>query len=229
MKRGLLVLSIIAIGLYACTGGNEPSSDIPGFDYFPLESYSYIIYNVDSVTINQNVETAYKFQLMVVVGDPYVNAEGNTAYVLQRQTRDDETKPWKQAGTWTAWKTNRQAVVTEGNTSYIKLQFPVSAGLAWNGNALNDEGGADRCNGIDCDQYQITSLDPMIEVTQSNESDVLSKDVRIERYQQGIGLVYKESEVYFYCEGGDCFGKDFVVHGTRYKMEKTENGTLNHI
>jgi hypothetical protein len=226
--RALFMFFVITV--CACTRDNEPSLDITGSDYFPLERYSYIIYDVDSVSITQNTETFYKYQLMVSIEEePYVNAEGNTAYVLQRQTRADETKPWKPAGTWTAWKTGRQAVVTEGNTSYIKLQFPVSVGLGWNGNGLNNQGGADRCNGADCDRYEVTSIDPSIEVTQSNEADVLAKDVRVEKYQQGIGLIYKESEVYQYCEGGDCFGKDFVIQGLRYKMEIKENGTLNHI
>lgn len=208
-----------------CEKSNEPSLEIAGLNYFPLNNGSYIIYDVDSVIITQNVETAYNFQVRVSIEEHFVNGEGNTSYVLQREKRADEAGSWKPAGTWTAYATSRQAVVTEGNISYIKLQFPVSVGLGWNGNALNDRGGPDRCNGIDCDRYEITEEDDtMIVVTQENSEDVLSKDVRIEKYEKDIGLVYKESTVYKYCESGDCFGTDFVVEGSRYKMEKIAGG-----
>lgn len=208
----------------ACTRDEEPSTEIPDLDYFPLETGAFIVYDVDSVSITQNVETPYAFQLRVTVAGSFTNAEGNTSYVLQRHTRDDETKPWKAAGTWTAWKTTRQAVVTEGNTSYVKLQFPISEGLGWNGNALNDLGGTDRCSGVDCDRYEITSIDPQVIVQQDSAVDILTKDIRIEKYAKDIGLIYKESTHYQYCEGGDCFGTDFIVDGLMYKMEMTANG-----
>lgn len=222
--RALVIFLLVVVP--GCDRSEEPPLEIAGFDFFPLNVGQYITYDVDSVSITQNLETPYSFQLRVSVVDQFVNGEGNTSFVLQRHTRANDTQPWKAAGTWTAWKTERQAVVTEGNTSYIKLQFPVSEGLGWNGNALNDLGGDDRCNGVDCDRYEITETEPSIVVTQSDATDVLTKDVRIEKYSDDVGLVYKESTVYQYCEGGDCFGTDFVVQGIRYTMEMIDSGTL---
>lgn len=226
MKLRPFLMFSLAISLWACTSDIEPSSEIAGFNFFPLETGTYITYNVDSVSIEQNVETDHAYQLRVSVIESFTNAEGNTAYVMQRHTREDETKSWKPAGTWTAYKTTRQVVVSEGNTMYIKLQFPVSIGLGWNGNALNSVGGPDRCNGSDCDRYEITEIEPLIVVTQDNTTDVLTKDVRIEKYSKDIGLVHKESTVYQYCESGSCFGNDFIVTGLRYTMEMTDNGKL---
>lgn len=226
MRLRLFLMFTLAVAVWACTSDSEPSNEIAGFDFFPLQTGTYIIYNVDSVSISQNVETPFTYQLRVSTLSSFTNAEGNTSFVLQRHTRADETQPWKPAGTWTAWKTSRQAVVSEGNTSYVKLQFPVSVGLGWNGNALNDLGGSDRCSGTDCDRYSITEIDPLLVVTQDDQTDVLTKDVRLEKYQKNIGLVYKESTIYQYCESGSCFGNDFIVQGLRYKMEIASSGTL---
>ena len=226
MKVRLFLIFLLAIAIWACTSDNEPTTEIAGFDFFPLETGTFITYNVDSVKISQNVETSYTYQLRISVLESFTNSEGTETFILQRHTRDDDTQPWKAAGTWTSWKTTRQAVVTEGNTIYIKMQFPISVGLGWNGNALNSLGGSDRCNGADCDRYDITEIDPMVVITQQDETDVLTKDVRIEKYSREIGLVYKESIVYQYCESGSCFGTDFIVDGLRYKMEMTDSGAL---
>jgi len=210
----------------SCTEQEEISSEIPGPEYFPLQTGTFITYNVDSVHIIQNVESPYTFQLRVSILPSFTNDEGNKTFLIQRDKRTDETQPWKPAGTWTAWTSVRQAVLTEGNTSYIKLQFPLSNGIGWNGNALNSLGGDDLCDDSICDRYDVTETDPMVVVTQSNNEDVLTKDFRIERYSKDIGLVYKESIVLRYCDNGACFGTDFVVDGLRYKQEMTDHGTL---
>lgn len=222
--RALVILLLVTA--VSCDRTEEPSLDIPGPEFFPLVTGTFITYDVDSVNITQNIETEYNFQLRISVVDSFVNGEGNTSYILQRHTRDDETKPWKPAGTWTAWKSIRQAVVTEGNTSYIKLQFPVSDGISWNGNALNDLGGPDRCGETECDLYEISAIDPVVIVKQDSAVDVLTKDIRIEKYSKDIGLIYKESTVYTFCDVDPCIGTGFVVDGLRYKMEMTESGKL---
>jgi hypothetical protein len=219
-----MLLLVVVLG---CKSTEEPSIEIPGPEYFPLTKGSYITYKVDSVRIIQNVETEYLFELRVSVTGSFTNAEGNTAYILQREKRADATKPWKLAGTWTAWKDISRAVVTEGNTSYVKLQFPLSVGIGWNGNDLNDLGGPDRCNGSDCDRYELTEMDSLAIVKQDSAKDVIRKDVRFERYSKNVGLVYKESTVYKYCTDNTCSNQvDFILDGVRYKQEMIDNGTL---
>lgn len=223
VRVSVILLLLIAFG---CESSQEPSLETPGPEYFPLQKANYITYKVDSIRIIQNVETAYSYELRVSVTDSFTNSEGNTTYILQREKRDDATKPWKLAGTWTAWKSESRAVVTEGNTSYIKLQFPVSTGMGWNGNALNDLGGPDLCDSRDCDRYEVIETDDVIVVKQDSTKDPLRKDIRFETYQKNVGLTHKESEVYEYCATGTCFGIDFVIDGLRYKQEMIDSGTL---
>jgi hypothetical protein len=220
----LLLLFFLVI---ACKQGEEPTTDIPGPEYFPLQTGNYITYKVDSVSIVQNAETPYSYQLRITIGNSFTNGEGNVSYIVQREKRTDESQPWKPAGTWTAWKSIQNAVVTEGTTSYIKLQFPLSQGIEWNGNALNNLGGDDLCSGSECDRYEVTQVDPMVVIRQDSTKDVLKRDYRIEKYSKDIGLTYKESEVLNYCSSGPCpFGEDYVVDGIRYKQEMIDHGGL---
>jgi hypothetical protein len=221
------VFALLLFLISACEQVDETPVEIPGPEYFPLETGSYMIYNVDSTRTILNVPTSYSFQLRISVGNSFVNGEGNTSYIIQREKRADPSKAWTPAGTWTAWKSIRQAVVSEGNVSYVKLQFPLSTGIQWNGNALNGRGGDERCNEMDCDRYEVTETEPDVVVTQSNDPDeVLKKDIRIEMYRKDVGLVYKESSVIEYCDSGDCFGTGFVRNGLVYKQEMVESGTF---
>jgi hypothetical protein len=220
------VFVLLLFLISACNQVDETPIEITGPQYFPLETGRYIVYHVDSTSIVQNVESVHTFQLRLSVGNSFVNGEGNTAYFIQRHRRADATMPWTPAGTWTAWKSIRQAVVSEGNTSYVKLQFPLSVGTGWNGNALNTHGGTERCsdNTSNCDRYEVTETEPDVVVTQNNDPDLLiKKDIRIERYRKDVGLVYKETEVLEYCDE-DCFGTGFVDNGIKYKMEMIESG-----
>jgi hypothetical protein len=227
MKTSLPFLSMFLLTVAACTNSQEPSIETPGPEFFPLQTGTFITYQVDSARIIQNSEQAFSYQLRISVGSSFRNDEGNTSYILQREERNTDTDPWKPAGTWTTWTSIQNAVVTEGTTSYIKLKFPLSRGLKWNGNALNSLGGDDLCSGSECDRYEVTSVDPLVVVRQDSTKDILKKDVRFERYQKDIGLIYKESEVLNYCSTGSCpTGVDYVVDGTRYKWEMIDHGTL---
>lgn len=157
----------------------------------------------------------------------FVNGEGNTTFTLQREKRATSADGWSPAGTWSAWVDARRAVLSEGNRSFVKLQFPIEEAIVWNGNAYNTLGGNDQCNGVDCDIYQVTEIDPEVVVTQSKDEDVLVKfDVRKEIYARNIGLRYKEMTVLEYCTAQNCFGKQFVDNGIKYKQSLLENGVL---
>ncbi len=220
------VFALLLVLISACEQVDETPVEMPGPGYFPLETGRYIIYKVDSSRIILNVASDYSFQLRISVGNSFVNGEGNTSYIIQREKRSDDSGPWAPAGTWTAWKSIRQAVVSEGNTSYVKLQFPASVGIRWDGNALNSKGGDERCNDTECDRYELTAIEPDMVITQGNSEDILKKDIRIEKYRKDVGLIYKESQVLEYCDTGDCPGTGFVRNGIVYKQEMIQSGTL---
>lgn len=225
-KFGLVMAVLLWIAV-ACESADEKPAEFQGPEYFPLVVGQFKVYDIDSVRIIQNVETSFQYQVRLSVIDSFLNGERNFSYVLKRERRPNASSGWTAAGTWTAWKSNRQAVVTEGNQSFVKLQFPLSVGIQWNGNSLNSLGGDNQCNGSKCDTYEVTGVDPDVVVTQENELDAVVKyDVRLEKYSKGVGLVYKESTVFEYCTEGDCLGKRFVKNGIRFQQTLTDAGKL---
>lgn len=226
MRQALIIVVILAMA-WACEPSGEFDTATLGQEYFPLKTGAYIIYDVDSTVVAQNVETRYLYQLRVEVKGSFTNGAGNTSYVIQRQKRADENSAWTEAGTWSAWTDARSAVSVEGNTSFVRLRFPIAVGSEWNGNELNSFGGDEDCGGSPCDRYSVAYTDPDVVVMQSNVADQLVKyDVRLEIYFKDIGLTYKELTVLEYCTSQDCFGKQFVDKGLKYKQTYTAHGQL---
>jgi hypothetical protein len=227
VKRTWLFVLALGIAAVSCDPDTEAGSPLRGPEYFPLLVGSYWLYNVDSTHIHLNAETNFAFQLRISVVSSFTNGRGDLTYVMRREKRSTTAESWTAAGTWSAWVDARNAVVVEGNARFIRLQFPIDVGLAWNGNALNSMGGDEFCDDMGCDLYVVSSVDPEVVVVQSDESDLLVKyDVRSETYYRNIGLIKKYMTVLHYCTTEACFGKQFVNSGIRYSQTLIENGQL---
>lgn len=237
--RGLyIVCSLFLLG--SCQTSPEPVSDI-GLDYFPLKIGAYQVYHVDETQINQSVEQRFVYELRVQVVDSLLNQEGGFTYIIQRQKRDNASLPWTTLDSWTSRIADRKAIVTEGNTSLVKVTFPAQNGLEWNGNAFNTLGGEQNCGenkDQPCDIYRLEKVGnefllptgmryaETVTVIQNDNTDLIVKqDVRSEVFAKGVGLIYKESVVLEYCTKTSCLGQQIVDKGFRYKQTLKEYGS----
>ena len=212
--------------LQAGCNSDEPVR-IKDAEYFPLQTGFYQIYDIEEILYSAfNPPESLLYELKVEIVDSFTNGEGGTTYVLHRSTRNDQNEPWSYRESWSARTTTQFAIETEGNTSYVKLVFPLQSGAHWNGNSLNDLGE---------DEYEIegmgqlfnagngVSFDNCIVVNQNNESNLVFKDERTEVYSPGMGLVYKESSVWEYnCTGGSCSGQ--ITSGRYLKQVLKDHG-----
>ena len=227
VKRTVLLVLGLGIAAVSCEPAPEVVPIQRGAEYFPLAVGAYSIYDVDSTRIHQNVEANYKFQLRMSVTSSFPNDAGGTTYLLRREKRTDAMHNWKTTGTWSAWTDESKAVLIEGNTRFVQLQFPIDVGIEWNGNAMNNIGGDDFCNDLPCDVYEVSAVDPDVLVVQNDEPDLLVKyDVRRETYRKDVGLMSKEMTVLEYCTTQDCFGKQFVNEGTKFTQTLIEHGQI---
>ena len=238
MRSGVFVI-IVLFSLMSCETSPELIADT-GLEYFPLKVGAYQIYSVDETQISQAIEQKFSYELRYQVLDSSVNLEGGYSYTIERQKRQNPNLPWKILDAWTSRVADRQAIVKEGNTSYVKITFPAMDGLEWDGNSFNDLGGDQSCGenkDRPCDAYSIESLgkefvvaDRMtfpetLTIVQSESMDLIVKqDVRKEVYAKGIGLIYKESVILEYCSTNDCKGDQKVDKGLKYKQVIKEYG-----
>lgn len=220
----------LLIGLAVLSGcsDEEPENKGKGEVYFPLRTGFYQVYDVEETIYTElDPPESFVYELKNEVVDSFPNQEGDFTYVIHRSTRPTGSDPWEFQEVWSARTNDLQAVLTEGNISFVQIMFPVAKNKAWNANALNSLGD---------DSYMIESvgnsyeLDTDLEFTdvliinQEDETNQLIRDQREEVYARNVGLIYKISIVLNYCDEVPCFGQGIINDGVEYVQVLKEYG-----
>ena len=238
MRQGLFILFVIGV---SCTSKELVPVSVVS-DYFPMKKGAYKIYRVDSVVVNQNREVKYTYDLKTEVTDSFPGSNGGFTYLIQRSKRITSSSPWTALESWSARVNAFQAVVNEGNISFVKMEGPLGNGKTWNGNAFNILGGNEKCldgNAYTCDNYTIGSFakpyetisgknfENTLSVIQNDNQDlIVSLDKRSEIYAKKTGLIYREIIKLNYCTDPNCLGTQFVQTGLKYKQTIGDYGGL---
>lgn len=203
----------------------EVDSASPGYDYFPLETGHYVIYEVEERRYAlATTPTQQVYQLKEVVGDPYTDVTGQTAYRLIRYRRHSENQGWQPDSVWSARQFGNEAIRTENGHDFVKLIFPLSDQQRWNGNRRNTLGE---------DEYELRNnnqpygvLDKQfgetVTVVAQDDSTLIAQDKRIDVYARQVGLIYKERAQVQYCSSSpDCVGKAKIDYGIQqiYRLQ----------
>jgi hypothetical protein len=233
-----LVVSLLVILVQSCQSP-EVFPKRTGHEFVPISVGAYWEYAITETTISAvNGQTNELSELRVEVIDS-VNFSGQVTYILQRSTRPQGAASWSAAETWSARLETFQYVQQEGNVPFIKLQFPLSEGKSWDGNALNTLGGTDACpNGTFlCDNYTVSNLnqsfelpgvflyDNTVTIVENDDDDpIVMKDLRQTVYAKDVGLVYREELHLEYCTVGSCIGQQVVENGFISRQTLTSYG-----
>ncbi len=219
----ILTIFVMGSSLGSCNVGTlEPESTNLGLEYFPLEEGQYIDYQVEDIqyTILNPPDTS-RYQLRELIGEEFIDIEGNPAFRLERYRRADANAPWALDSIWQIKRSTTQAIVIQNNQPLIKLVFPLGEGVEWVGTAFF------RVNRTDTiidpvtsdttiqetfigDRYRVEnfnkpltfgdfSFDSTLTVIQSDDSSRISIDRRREIYAANRGLIYKDGIVATYC------------------------------
>ena len=197
---------------------------IPDQLYFPLRVRNYQIYQVNETDIqhsscNDNSLPSKSYQLKVLIYDSLKNAEGSYTYNIHRYTLPDSTQAWADLDTWSARVTTNQVIVNEGNTSYVKLIFPLTNNSKWNGNQYNNLVEEDYVLKNFNQAYQLSNgkkYTTSLTVEQSDNQDFfVFQDKRLEVYAASVGLIYKETTQLTYFQD-PCYGQQKVKTGIIY-------------
>lgn len=226
MRRYCNVIVWIGV-LLSCSSEEAVNPDF-GYTYFPLRTGIRWIYQIDETTIIQSQETTRSYELRVTITDS-VNSQGNVDYILTRDIRTSASDSWQGSETWSARIQNNQLIQNENNSLFVKLIFPPSRGLFWNGNQFNNlpEHG-NLFNGSNSESYYIMGYDlpfrigtteypESLMVVHNNFDDaIVGKDQRHEIYTPNVGLIYKEVRQLEYCSTPDCLGQQKIDKGVIY-------------
>ncbi len=196
-------------------------------DYAPAAVGKYITYRIDSLVFTnfgRNTET-HKYQVKHQIDAIITDNLGRPAYRVFRYIRDTAgTQPWQPSGSYFITILDDQLEVSEDNLRFIKMHLPIRDGNSWKGNKFlpdnaygslynfsNDDNMEDwdyyfdgspstfTYRGINYDNvYSIEEADESINVPIVNVNSYAARSRAVEKYAKGVGLVYREYELWEY-------------------------------
>lgn len=208
----LFLLCSLVLFIASCKKETETVDFDYGYNYFPDDSGSYVIYKVDSVIYNDfdpaNLKRSSSQYLKEVVTEQFIDNLGRNAKKIERYVTDSLNHPWRLYNVWYLVKNNTNAEKVEDNVRYIKLTFPVSTGNAWKGNkfSLVDHFPFEDLKFTTTNfdwNYEVQGVnenyssgeifsDSTLTILQQADSSNVQKVYSVEKYAKNIGMVYKE-------------------------------------
>ena len=201
------MLFAVLLAFAACKKDNRNYTVDYKYNYYPLDSGHYIIYNVDSVTfyydgINYNRDTV-RYQLMALFDDTIHDLLDSVNFTIKYLTRPDENSPWSAPYITYCLRTKTNLQVIENDIRFIKLVYPPSLNLAWNGNLFVPTTGVYSTflnwnyyyeNADTTIQINGQTYNNALVASEVNSVNALTKEVRTEVYAPNVGLIYEEWE-----------------------------------
>lgn len=203
----LLIIGLTLGLLAACKQEKDTLTLDYKYEYYPLHTGHYIIYDVDSVNysytgINQRDTASY--QLKEVVSDTFYDNQNRLNYRLEIYRRNTAADAWVINKVWYVYKDVTNVQKIEDDVRFIKMVFPPKEGMTWDGNQYAPQtGGFDYLANW---EYSYTGLDQpktlgglsfdsTVTVNQWDDENGVQKNFSSEVYAKGVGMVYKQFEM----------------------------------
>jgi len=200
--------------LISCRETENPRTDF-GLDYQPLEIGLYWEYEVsERIVFGEGDEEESDYFLRDRIEYSFINAEGETVFVLKREKSADRNG-WISVGNYSMHHSDFSLIRNFENRRTINLVFPPVLNKVWDSQVLNAEKEDEfRIEFMGAIQVGEQSFSRSIRVLHEQEDDEITfRDNRYEVFSKGIGLVEQYYEVFTYCSRNDCLGKMLIDSG----------------
>ncbi|HCX21547.1 MAG: hypothetical protein CMB80_33885 [Flammeovirgaceae bacterium] len=197
-----IALFLLSIALFGCSEEKSDLSLDQGYDFLPLQVGMFWTYSVEETVYEVFEPITTTYILKEVIADSLVSAGNEMKYVVNRYSGVDEDN-LELDSVWSIRKTERSAITGENNKEVIKLSFPVTSGISWDGNAYNTQD-AQLFYYQDIDIYEFdgdsySSPDAIRVIIEDIEQNLVNQDERSEVYLRNIGLVEKDYTELSFC------------------------------
>ncbi|MDD4234959.1 MAG: hypothetical protein PHF99_02960 [Bacteroidales bacterium] len=229
-----VIISILLITLIAVSCGKDPVEPTyydNEFKYFPLETGSFIDYEVTEIYIDKpsNIYDTTNYYMRWQVDIPFIESSGDSAYRIEI-LKCFNNNTFEITDIWSAKLINNRAELFEENLRIVNIRFPLLIDKQWDCNVYNSNPPKlIKIAGID-EHKQINNIgyDSVLTIIHDADSSIIHKLLSYEQYAYGIGLVYKEitdissQEI----EPGVPL-ENRITTGTIYKLKCFDYGTVN--
>lgn len=205
--------------MFSCDSETILVEDIPlGKEYYPIAIGNTWEYQYDSIVYDASlgrVDTLSGF-----IQEKLSELIDHSKYLIKRKWKENVSDPWIETDRWLLIKEENRIIKIEENLPFIKLVFPLSTGLSWDGNSLFEESTSITIAGETLIpyfnwKYEILSKDQMfshegiaveevVHIRQVNDTTNLELRFSEEFYAPNIGMVEKKLSI-LDC---NCFGVD---------------------
>jgi hypothetical protein len=225
-SRLALIAIFATFSLFSCNEKEELTSESLS-EYMPLAVGKYITYRLDSMVFTNfgRATEIHKYQEKHQVDAQVTDNQGRPSFRVFRYIRDTAgTLPWQPVGSYFVTPLEDQVELIEDNLRFIKLHLPITDGFSWKGNTYlpthpygplynfsNDIGIEDwdfyydggpasfsyRGNNYS-NVYTVEEVDESANVPIVLTTSYAYRSRAVEKYAKGIGLVYREYELWDY-------------------------------
>lgn len=202
LKRILFFSLLVGVFFYSCKKDPDPLPVLDmGYNYFPDDIGSYVIYEVDSIAYDDksHAPDTTRYLLKEVIESTFLDISGRPTLRIERykkmynDTVSYDSLPWTGPRIWFANKTSTTAEKVEENDRYIKLVFPSKVGKEWDGNTFNTLGQKyyEIISIDEAESVNSIAFDSVITVKQFEEINFIEYIYEAEKYARNVGLIYK--------------------------------------
>lgn len=191
------LFGVLNLFFYSCKKEKEAIAVDLGYKYFPDESGSYVIYQVDSLYYNDFTSRidSFTFQIKEKIVATYTDLSGRPTSRIERFYRKNDSDAWLIKDVWFSNRTSNTAEKVEENVRFVKMVFPLKEAIEWNGNRYNTLG---EQNYSLIKLHQSASIgsinfDSTLYISQVSDSNLIEKKIAYEIYAKHVGLVYKRN------------------------------------
>lgn len=226
LNRQLLLLLAIATVLFSCNNKEEVLNTEHVTDYLPLAIGKSVTYRLDSTVFvkSGSVIETHKYQVRLTIAEKTTDNTGKEAFIVRRAFNNETaSEAWVNNGTLIITPYEHSIAVTDNNLRTTVLQDPMKPDFNWNGNSTYPsapyqtlfnglETGKDMNKWkfkystfninetINSQQYAnvwtIEQRNELLNIPPTSGTNYGYKETATEKYAKGIGLVYKDFQLY---------------------------------
>jgi hypothetical protein len=189
----LLILPVLLI-LEQCKNKNEDYTT-RGKAFFNYQSGDLREYEIDSLAYEWSSGKLLKYRLLVKekVLDTFTDLSGHVALRIEQYISRDTGRSYTFYKLSSVFGDAYGYQRVEENQRIVKMIVPINAKRKWDGNIYNGQGFQEfkyTGVGVPYSNNYLSSPD-CVEVTQLDDSTVISRDKKVEVYGKDFGLFYK--------------------------------------
>ncbi len=189
-----LIGILLILAMASCKEETEDPVDM-GYDYFPVATGFYHIYNVDSIVFddyNDRVDT-FNYKVKMLVEEQFTNDNDIKSFRWKKFVKTDTTN-WEFSNNYAIDITDFNLQTVIENVRYINMVFPVAVGNSWDYNAMNTfDKLSSLYTDIDFDQIVLgENYDNCVKIIYQEEVNLIQEFIHYQTYSRNIGMIHRK-------------------------------------